>query len=103
MSPEQIKNAANVTTQSDIYSLGTILRECFTYHSPFDEVRQKVDKIFEGFGTEDKKVAQKDFFKEQIPVDIQAIIKKARQPSLDERYKNVQEFAKDIERYRNNL
>lgn len=42
MAPEQRENAIKVTFQSDIYSLGQILRECFVLLSPWEEFQEQI-------------------------------------------------------------
>ncbi|MEK7485519.1 MAG: protein kinase, partial [Planctomycetota bacterium] len=93
MSPEQQENASNVTPQSDIYSLGKILRECFTLLSPMEELKQQAKKSLQAKNATKKKTT------EGIPEEIEAIEKKATQENPTDRYESVQEFIQDLEKY----
>ncbi len=97
MSPEQQENASNVTPQSDIYSLGKILRECFTLLSPMEELKQQAKKSLQAKNATKKKTT------EGIPEEIEAIEKKATQENPTDRYESVQEFIQDLEKYQDNL
>lgn len=104
MSPEQYKNASRVTPQADIYALGIILRECFTFHSPYDELQQKL-KFYQHRTTfkfsKFKQTNTLDTRYQKIPKDIQAIIKKATASIPSQRYANIGELVQDIEKYQN--
>ncbi|MEK7485594.1 MAG: protein kinase, partial [Planctomycetota bacterium] len=93
MAPEQAKEAHKVTPQADIYALGKMLRECFTWLSPKEELKQEIAQ----------KNLEAEFRKNKLPLDILAIIERATQEKLEERYKNIQEMIQDIERYQQNL
>lgn len=80
MPPEQKENAALVTPQSDIYALGKILEECFTEIPPYEKVNDSST---------------------WIPLDIQAIVRKATKEHPQERYATIQEMARDLEHYMN--
>lgn len=97
MSPEQSHNAAKVTSQSDIYALGKILRECFVLLSPAEEFQKEVNRL-----NSDSSKKYEDV-EEQIPQEIRAIIKKATEEEAKNRYEKVQDLALDLERYQKNM
>lgn len=95
MPPEQIKAAANVTAQSDIFALGKILRECFVLLSPMEEFRYELKKYQSSKLDHSEKI--------YLPKDIEAIVKKATEREPLERYASVKELAEDIQRYLKNF
>jgi serine/threonine protein kinase/tetratricopeptide (TPR) repeat protein len=126
-SPEQKKNASQITFQSDIYTLGKILKELYLGMSPLQEFRY-ILKAYEKQKTERHQGAspQKPFrkafwrywkrvhkrqvleksgqeieeeLKALLPKDIQAIVDKATQNEPHKRYEKVQHLSEDIERY----
>ncbi|MEK7486922.1 MAG: serine/threonine-protein kinase, partial [Planctomycetota bacterium] len=105
MSPEQSENAREVTITTDIYSLGKILRECFTFLSPLEEIRfslthQKKESPKKIFSPKKTKTTLLD---KQVPPEIHAIALKAFQEKPQERYRSVLELKEDIERYQKNM
>ncbi|MEK7483182.1 MAG: protein kinase, partial [Planctomycetota bacterium] len=98
MSPEQKKEASQVTFQSDIYALGKILRECFTCLSPHEEFN-KVLKSYQ----EKEKVSVQERLNELLPVDVQAIVKKATEEKKEDRYETIQALSTDLNRYLNDV
>lgn len=93
MPKEQIDDASLVTFQSDIYALGQILKECFTYTSPDEEFRTRV------FGEYSPEYI---LLKKKLPPDVEAIVGKATQEDYLERYSTVKELKEDLERYLSN-
>ncbi len=98
MPPEQIKDAASVTFQSDIYALGQILKECYTRLSPLDEFRLELNQISTPKFPQSK-APRRNSLEEKIPEDIYAILKKAKSKKKEDRYKNVSQFMEEIRRY----
>ncbi|MEK7485337.1 MAG: tetratricopeptide repeat protein, partial [Planctomycetota bacterium] len=98
MPPEQQANASTVLPQADIYSLGKLLRECYIYYSPIEELKMRIDYTNK---LRYKKTLPSDnpFFLE-IPKDIQAIVEKATKLAPEGRYSSVKAFMEDIGRYR---
>ena len=117
MSPEQRQDASDVKFQSDIFSLGIILKELFTLFSPIEEIRRElkqhettveentkntsttkmtIDKLKRFFGKEN---SHKTLILDKIPSDIRAIIKKATKKKWDERYPDVKKLAFDIQNF----
>ncbi|MEK7487525.1 MAG: protein kinase [Planctomycetota bacterium] len=104
MSPEQQNNAAQVTPQSDIYALGKMLKECFIRISPIEELKRDFE-----FARKQKKVEKfnkklkENLNETTLPADIQAIVHKATQKNLKQRYLTVTQLTKDIESYLKNI
>jgi serine/threonine protein kinase len=87
MSPEQIKSTKSVTCQSDIYSLGVLLWEMIMGKKPYDV---KTISTFE---------LQTKIVNEKLPItntNWDAIIKKATENQLSNRYSTVLDFANDV-------
>jgi serine/threonine protein kinase len=87
MSPEQIKSTKSVTCQSDIYSLGVLLWEMTMGKKPYDV---KTISTFE---------LQTKIVNEKLPITNtkwDAIIKKATENELSNRYRTVLDFANDV-------
>lgn len=99
MSPEQKVDSRLVTPQSDIYTLGIILKQCFTKYSPIEVFQKELAYNAEFHPAKGSRTFE-DSLEEQIPSDILAIIKKATNEKPEGRYRTVQEMIEDIERYR---
>ncbi|MDN3508559.1 MAG: protein kinase [Candidatus Neptunochlamydia sp.] len=76
MSPEQKKDPLNVTFATDIYSLGVITFELLVGKLSFGSIQLSL-----------------------LPNDLQAIVEKALDPSLRERYQDIVDFITDISTY----
>ncbi|MEK7484668.1 MAG: tetratricopeptide repeat protein, partial [Planctomycetota bacterium] len=100
MPPEQQENATQVTAQSDVYALGKILRECFTFRSPWEEFQAQVQQDSVRLKQPSKKIESKNQY---VPKEIQAIVDKATAIERSERYPSVFHLAEDIQRYLKNL
>ncbi len=103
MAPEQQENAVNIDIQSDIYSLGKILKECYTTRSPKEEmhflIEQNKRKTKFTYLTHEKGSEETS---EKISKDIESIIEKATHNLAHRRYSNVKAIVKDIENYLGN-
>lgn len=104
MAPEQSNNSEEVKEQADIYSLGIILKQCFTLLSPVEELKKIIElNLKNSLKTPQGELQTSLHTKNPIPEEINAIIQKATKPDWKERYLSVQDFLADIERYRKNL
>ncbi len=77
-SPEQVSGGV-VGPRSDIYSLGTVLRQMLTAKSPSEMRASDVAREFTG--------------------DLRVILETAMRPDSEERYATVEEFANDLSAY----
>ncbi|MEK7486525.1 MAG: hypothetical protein AABZ60_19550, partial [Planctomycetota bacterium] len=106
MAPEQAEDASQVKPQSDVYALGQLLKECFTYLSPMEELQKQIelDRIQNKVAKRQKNAEDtRNLIEEQVPEAIMAIVKKATKKSWEERYNTVQELSEDLQRYYKNL
>jgi serine/threonine-protein kinase len=89
MSPEQIRDTAEVDHRTDIWSLGAVLYELCTAHSAFvaDSVRQVWTRILE---TSPTPLAA---YCPEAPPALQAVIDRCLEKDPDRRFQNVAELA----------
>ncbi|MEK7485088.1 MAG: serine/threonine-protein kinase, partial [Planctomycetota bacterium] len=103
LAPEQRENASQASSYADIYSLGKILRECYTLLSPIEEFQLLVKQGSEKLKKTEKKPTKNEYLvEENFSLDIQAIVKKATNENPLERYLKVEELSKDIQNYQKN-
>ncbi len=95
-SPEQVQGR-EITTASDVYSLGVMLYEVLTEKRPFDLAGKSPVEI-------ERIVCEQEPPSPNIGnEDLATICLKALRKSPDRRYASVREFGDDLERYRNGL
>ena len=102
IAPEQNQEASKATPQSDIYALGKILKECYTFTSPAEELRLMLKEIEVKMEMESFLPGLSKKYESSLPPDIKAIVQKAKATDQSQRYKTVQEMAEEIKRYQRN-
>ena len=95
MSPEQIRDASQVTAATDIWSIGTILYRMLTGRPPFQaaSVMETLRQV-----TDHQPVSPRDI-NPQLDRDIDTICMKCLQKDPDQRYASVADLQQDIEHY----
>ena len=91
MSPEQIKNYP-LNQKTDLYSLGVLMFQLLTGRLPFRASNQGA-LIYKIINSDTPSVCA---LNPNLPVGLDAIIKKALEKDLYNRYRNGAEFAKDL-------
>ncbi len=113
-SPEQILGK-NVTTATDVYSLGVILYELLARHRPFETKGKSFEEIVKSIceteppkpsetsenqnPTTENEAEKFQIPKNQLRGDLDNIVLKALRKELSERYGSVQQFSEDILRF----
>jgi len=89
MSPEQIRQAKNVTARSDIFSIGAMFYEMATGNVPFDGDSDFdiMEKIVHGRYEEPEKKASPE-----LPSHVVAAIRRAMMPKPEQRFASCREF-----------
>jgi len=99
MAPEQFKNGAPLTRQSDIFSLGAILYFILTGKAPYEgENYEEIKKKTLQGNLRPPSLAKPDL---DIPLGLEAICMKALQNEPSERYQTVEEMIKEVSAYMN--
>jgi uncharacterized protein (TIGR02145 family) len=88
MSPEQIRNTASVTSQTDIYSIGVVLWEMVSGKTLYDTMKLTSPEI-------QTQILQNKLPKTRTKWD--RIIEKCTEKELIKRYKNCEEIIRDIQ------
>ena len=90
-SPEQIRMESEVTTLTDVYSLGVVFYEAVSGHHPFGG---------SGYDIAARILRDDPLLIPNVPRDLNAILQKALSKMPADRYESVAQFRDDIERFR---
>lgn len=95
MSPEQVRSAKDVDTRTDLWSLGVILYELLTTRLPFETA--SLSALFASIVTDPPTPPRAVRF--DLPADLEAIILRCLEKSLDRRIQTVAELAEALQRF----
>ena len=95
MSPEQIREPKDAGAKADVYSAGVVLYEMLTGQLPFHSrsLPKLIDAIYRG-----EKPAP-SVVRPEIDRELEAIVIKAMQPRMENRYDSAREFFEALEEY----
>ncbi len=95
MSPEQIREPKDAGAKADVYSAGVVLYEMLTGQLPFNSrsLPKLIDAIYRG----DKPAPS--VVRPEIDRDLEAIVIKAMQPRMENRFDSAREFFEALEEY----
>ena len=95
-SPEQIRGES-VTTSSDVYSLGVILYELLTGHSPYGDADRPLHQLMAAVC--DDEPAKPSVCAPKLKGDLDNIVLRALRKQPSGRYASVDQFSEDVLRY----
>lgn len=95
MSPEQIEESSRVDCRTDIYSLGLTLYELTSGYPAFtsNSKASLVNDIISGSAVSLRRQCA------DVPKDLETIIHKAMDPSIDVRYQSARDLQDDLQRF----
>src|SRR5437868_2654324 len=95
MSPEQIREPKDAGAKADVYSAGVVLYEMLTGQLPFNSrsLPKLIDAIYRGEKPAPSQV------RPEIDKDLEAIVIKAMQPKMENRFETAREFYEALEEY----
>jgi len=104
--PEQV-NLGKITTATDLYALGLLLYEMITGRPPFDlkgkNLKEAEKVICNETPEKPSTLIQNPSHSKKIKGDLDAIILKALRKEPEQRYATVNQFLKEIDRYKMHL
>jgi len=102
-SPEQLKGEA-ITTSSDVYSLGVLLYEMLTGHRPFKFDGMSVVEMIRAISASEPDSPSRTAGPNgKLKGDLDNIVLRALRNEPDRRYRSVEQFSEDIQRYLDGL
>lgn len=90
MSPEQVRNDANVDHRTDIWSIGTVLYELLTAKVPFGASAEGLGELFAAIL--DEPFVPPSHHREDLPKALDAVVAKALERDVNLRYADVAEL-----------
>jgi len=95
MSPEQIREPKDAGARADVYSAGVVLYEMLTGQLPFNSrsLPKLIDAIYRGEKPAPGQV------RPEIDKELEAIVLKAMQPKMENRFETAREFYEALEEY----
>jgi len=95
MSPEQIREPKDAGAKADVYSAGVVLYEMVTGQLPFNSrsLPKLIDAIYRGEKPAPSAV------RPEIDRELEAIVIKAMQPRMENRFDSAREFFEALEEY----